>query len=185
MPIGNIRPSMAIVYNSNLYAVLTCEHAKLGRGAAFCRVKLKDLKNSQIRECTLRDSDNVQEAFIEKKKLQYLYQSGHFYHFLDLETYEDLSLDDSQVGDNNVWLKDNLEIIGLFFDHKLIDLDLPTSVELKVIETSPGFRGDTVKSGIKDAKLETGVVIGVPLFINTGELIKIDTRTRKYLGRSR
>ncbi|UCD15614.1 MAG: elongation factor P [Candidatus Omnitrophota bacterium] len=175
---------MAIIYGSNLYTVVECEHAKLARGAAFCRVKLKNLKTAQVRECTLRDSDNIEEAFIEKRKLQYLYRSGHFYHFLDLETYEDLNLDDSHVGENKDWLKDNLELTGLFFEHKLIDLELPTSLELKVTETTPGFRGDTVKAGTKAATLETGIVIAVPLFITTGEKIKVDTRMRKYLGRA-
>lgn len=183
MPIGNIRPSMAIIYNNTLYSVLTCEHAKLGRCAAFCRVKLRDLKTDQVRECTLRDSDNIEEAFVEKRKLQYLYPDAGFYHFLDSETYEDISLNGPTVGDNKDWLKDNIEIIGLFYEHKLIDLELPISVDLKVVETVPGFRGDTVKSGTKDAKLETGVVILVPLFINSGEVVKVDIRTRKYIGR--
>ncbi|MDD3296643.1 MAG: elongation factor P [Candidatus Omnitrophica bacterium] len=183
MSIGTLKPSMTIIYNGALYTVVNCEHAKIARGAAFCRVKLKNLRNAQILDCTLRDSDNVNQAFIEKRKLQYQYREGTHYHFLDLETYEDLILNESIIRENSCWLKDNLELIGIFFENELVDLELPASIELKIIETNPGFRGDTVKAGNKPAKLETGIVISVPLFINTGETVKVDTRTKTYLGR--
>lgn len=183
MSIGELKPSMTITYNSNLYIILNCEHAKLGRGPAFCRVKLKNIINSQILDCTLRDSDNVEPIFIEKRKLQYLYISDNYYHFLDFETYEDLILDESRIKDKICWLKDNLELIGLFYENKLIELEIPLSLELKIIETDPGFRGNTVKTGTKLAKLETGLTINVPLFLNTGDIIKVDTRTKNYLGR--
>jgi len=181
--INELKPSMTIIYNNELNTILTCEHAKLGRGAAFCRVKLKNLRNGQVRECTLRESDNVRVAFIEKRKLQYLYATGLHYHFLDLETYEDLILDESRIGDMVDWLKDDLELIGLFYEHELVGLEVPLSIELKVAETTPGHRGNTVKAGTKAAKLETGLVINVPLFINGGDIVKVDTRTREYLGR--
>lgn len=182
--IGELKPSIAIIYNKELYTIVNCEHAKLGRGAAFCRVKLKNLKTSQILECTLRDSDNVVRAFIEKKKLQYLYQEGNIYHFLDLETYEDIAIQKSRIEDKIIWLKDNLELIGLFHENVLLDLEFPNSLRLKVLETMPGFRGDTVKMGTKPAKLETGLTVDVPLFINTGDIIKVSTQTKEYLGRA-
>ena len=175
---------MAIIYNKELYIILDCEHAKIARGSAFCRVKLRNLKTSQILDCTLRDSDNIQRAFIEKRKLQYLYNQGELYHFLDLETYEDLILNKAGIEDKVIWLKDHLELIGLFYEHKLIDLEMPLSLLLKVVDTTPGFRGDTVKAGTKPAKLETGLTINVPLFINNGDIIKVDTRTKEYLGRA-
>lgn len=181
--IGELKPSIAIVYNDKLYTILSCEHAKLGRGAAFCRVKIKNLKNGQIRDCTLRDSDNIKIAFIEKRKLQYLYASSVYYHFLDLKTYEDLILDQPQISDKIDWLKDDLELTGLYYKHELVGLEIPLSLELKVVETTPGYRGNTVKAGTKAAKLETGLVINVPLFINNGDILKVDTRTREYLGR--
>ena len=181
--IGSLKPSAAIIYNKELYIIVDCEHAKLGRGSAFCRAKLKNLKTSQVIECTLRDSDNLEQAFIEKRKLQYLYNQNSHYHFIDLETYEDLTLGKSHIGDKHFWLRDNLELVGLFYENKLLDLDLPISLELKIVETDPGFRGDTVKTGTKPAKLETGLVVAVPLFINPGDKIKVDTRTQKYLGR--
>jgi elongation factor P len=181
--IGTLRSSNTIIYNNELYIIIECEHAKLGRGAAFCRVKLKNLRNSQILDCTLRDSDNIEPAFIEKRKLQYMYKNNEFYHFIDQDTYEDLALHKSGIEDKIPWLKDNLELSGIYYKDELINLDLPPSVALKVIETEPGFRGDTVKSGTKIAKLETGLTINVPLFINIGETIAVDTRTNEYLGR--
>ena len=182
--IGELKPQMAIVYKKDLYTVLDCEHAKVARGSAFCRVKLKNLKTFQIRVCTLRDSDKIERAFIEKRKLQYLYTKAELYHFLDLDSYEDLILHKSHVKDKVDWFKDDLKLTGLFYDSKLLDLELPISLELEVAETTPGFRGDTVKMGTKSAKLETGLKIEVPLFINRGEIVKVDTRTKKYLSRA-
>lgn len=181
--IADLRPGISILYNNGLYTILECEHAKLGRGSAFCRAKLKNLKTAQVIDCTLRESDKIEEAFIERRKLQYSYKKGNMFYFLDLESYEDLVLDKSKIEDKIVWLKDNLELSGLFYNNELIDLELPLSIELKVVETEPGFRGDTVKMGTKPAKLETGLIIQVPLFINNEDIIKVDTRTKEYLGR--
>lgn len=181
--IGNLRPSIAIVYNDQLYIVVECEHAKLGRGSAFCRARIKNLKNAQVLDVTLRDSDKIEEAFIEQRTLQYLYREGNIFHFLDLDTYEDLVLDKERIGENAKWLKDNLNVAGLFYSHELINLELPPTLNLKVIETEPGFKGNTVKLVTKPAKLETGVVIQVPTFINAGETIKVNTITKEYMGR--
>jgi len=184
MVIGEIRPSMAIIYNNELYMVLSCEHAKIARGAAFCRTKLRNMKTDQVIERTLRDSDNVEKAYIEKRTLQYVYHENELYHFLAMDTYEDLILHQSHIADKVPWLKDNLEITGLFHDHQLLDLELPVTMELKVTETEPGYKGDTVKAGTKSAKLETGIRINVPLFIAAGDIIKVDTRTSTYVSRA-
>ena len=184
IPIGGLKPASTIIYNKELYIVLTCEHSRSGRGAAFCRTKLRNLRNAQILECTLRDSDNIQQAFVEKRKLQYLYIQNDLCHFLDLETYEDLILQESHVADKTIWFKDNLELNGLFYNNDLLDLEIPLTLKLKVIETTPGFRGNTVKQGTKPAKLETGININVPLFITTGDTVKVDTRTKEYLERT-
>ncbi len=184
MSIGEIKPGMAIIYNKELYVVSKCNHVKMGRGAAFCKAKIKNLKNSQVLECTLRDSDNLEKAFIEKRKLQYLYCQGDFYHFMDLQTYDDLIFSKLQIGDRDVLLKDDLEVIGHFHENSLIDFEFPNSLDLKVMETTPGHRGDTVKMGTKSAKLETGLIINVPLFININDTIKVNTQTREYLGRA-
>ncbi|OPX29404.1 MAG: elongation factor P [Candidatus Omnitrophica bacterium 4484_171] len=183
MSIGELRPSISILFNKEIYTILECEHAKLGRGSAFCRVRLKNIKTSQVLDFTVRDSDKIEEAFIERRRLQYLYHEDNIYHFIDLETYNDLVLDSSNIEDKIIWLKDNLELTGLFYNNELINLELPKSMSLKVIETDPGFKGDTVKTGTKPAKLETGITIAVPLFINVGDTIKVDTDKKEYTGR--
>jgi elongation factor P len=174
---------MVIIYEDEPYNVLECNHVKLARGPAHCKVKLKNLKTSQIIDVTLRDSDNVQEALIEERKLEFLYHEEDTYHFLDLETYEGLACKKSLIEDKADWLKDNLKITGLFYNNELMNLKLPASMVLKVIDTEPGFKGDSVKSGTKPAKLETGVIVPVPLFINTGDTVKVDTQSGQYLSR--
>lgn len=181
--IGEIRPSVTILYKDALYIVIDCTHVKVARGPASCRVKLRNLKTGQILECTLRDSDDVEFISIEKRKLQYSYNDGDFYHFMDRETYEDLILNKEQVGSNIAWLKNNLEINGLFYQNELIDLDFPATIELKVVKTEPGFKGDTAKPGTKPAKLETGVTINVPLFITESDIVRVDTKNKTYMSR--
>ena len=183
LSIADLKPGISILYNGEIYTIIDCEHAKLARGSAFCRAKLKNLKTSQVMEYTLRDSDKIEEAFIERRNLQYTYREADIFHFMDLETYDDLILEKEKIEDKIIWLKDNLQLTGIFFNSELINLELPRMIELKVIETEPGFRGNTVKSGVKPAKLETGLIINVPLFINTGEIIKVDTQEKKYIER--
>ncbi|MBU0693233.1 MAG: elongation factor P [Candidatus Omnitrophica bacterium] len=184
MSIGNIKPSAVISYNNELYTVVGCQHVKLGRGSAFCRAKLRSLKTSRVLEFTLRDSDNIKEIFIEARELQYSYSDAGVCHFLDSQTYEDFTLDESAIKDVLVWLTDNLKLTGFFYNNQLINLELPSSLKLKIIETDPGFRGNTVRTGTKPAKLETGLIVSVPLFINSGDTIKVDTRTKEYLERA-
>jgi elongation factor P len=182
--INSIKPAMVIIYDDEPYIVLDCNHVRLARGPAHCKAKLKNLKTSQIIDSTLRDSDNVQEADIEERKLEYLYHEEDVYHFLDLETYENIVCRKSLIEDKADWLKDNLKVTGLFFNNELMTFKLPATMELKVVETEPGFKGDSVKSGTKSAKLETGVSVAVPLFINNGDLIKVDTQSGQYLSRA-
>ncbi|MFC1514331.1 elongation factor P [Candidatus Omnitrophota bacterium] len=184
MGIGEVKPGTTIILDKELFLVVTCEHAKLGRGAAFLRTKLKSLDSGKVIDKTLRDSDNVQTAFMEKRKLQFLYKDDPHYHFMDLETYEDLVLDKKRIEYESCWLKENQELDGLFFEHRLINLQLPQSLELTVAECEPGFRGNTVKQGTKLAKLETGSAVHVPLFINIGDVIKVNPEEKKYLGRA-
>lgn len=184
IPIGSLKPAMTIRYNDELYMIIASEHARLGRGSAFCRVKLRNVRNSQVIECTLRDSDNVEEVDIDKRKLQYLYAKGEEYHFLDLDSYEDLAVPQERIGDKAQFMIPDLELIGLYYEHEFIDLELPSSVELTVTETSPSVRGDTVKMVTKPATLETGLVIDVPLFVVTGDKVRVDTRTKGYAGRA-
>ncbi|MFH1772337.1 MAG: elongation factor P [Candidatus Omnitrophota bacterium] len=182
--IGEIKPSSTILYNGEIFVVIDYTHVKVARGSASCRVRLKNFKTGKTLDCTLRDSDNIDIAYIEKRKLQYSFNDGHLYHFLDLETYDDLILDKKRVDESLIWLKDNIALIGLFYNNDLINLEFPLSIELKVLKTEPGYKGDTVKQGTKAATLETGLVVSVPLFIEEGETIKVDTRTREYMGRA-
>ncbi len=182
--IGSLKVSNVIQYNNDLYTILTCEHAKLGRGPAFCRAKLKSIKNAQIINCTLRDSDNIKQMFTEKRKMQYLYADSAGYHFLDLETYEELVLSKERINGNQIWLRDNLELSGVFCNNNLIDMEFPAYITLKVDEVTPGIRGNTVKAGTKPAKLETGLIINVPLFIENNDTIKVDTSTKEYAGKT-
>jgi elongation factor P len=184
MNISEIKTGTAIIINNELFSVIDCEHAKLGRGSAFLRTKLKKMSTGKIIERTLRDSDKIETAFIEKKKVQFLYKEPPFYHFMDLDTYESFPLEEEKIQDITLWLKENLELEGLFHNGTLINLELPGSLNLKVIQTDPGLRGDTVKQGTKPAKLETGAVIQVPLFISQGEAVRVNPQTQEYLGRA-
>lgn len=184
MDITEIRPGITLILNKQLFLVVDCEHAKLGRGSAFLRTKLKNLTSGKTIDKTLRNSDKIEKAFIEKKRIQYLYEQNQNYYFMDLETFEDFLLNKDVIEDILPFLKENFELDGMFYEHKLISLQLPSLLELKVTETEPGYRGDTVKQGTKPAKLETGATIQVPLFINIGDIIKVNPHTEEYLGRA-
>ncbi len=184
MNISDIKPGLAITINNELFQVTECEHAKLGRGSAFLRAKIKNMATGKLIERTIRDSDNVEAAFLEKKKVQFLYKEAPFYHFMDLETYENFPLEGDKIEKITQWLKDNLELEGVFYNGTLINLELPNSLNLKVTQTEPGIRGDTVKQGTKPATLESGATIQVPLFITNEEVIKVNPHTGEYLGRA-
>ena len=181
--IGDLKPSKSIVFNGEIYTIIQCEHVKLGRGSAFCHTKLRNIKTLQVLTVTIRDSDKVEEAFIERRKLQYTYQKNSLFHFMDLETYDDLVLDSQRMKGQQIWLKDNLQVMGLFYNDEFINLEFPKTVALKVMATEPGIKGNTAKAVAKPAKLETGTIIGVPLFINTGDIIKVDTIKKEYISR--
>ena len=184
MNIGEVRPGITIILNKELFLVIDCEHAKLGRGSAFLRTKIKSLNSGKIIEKTLRDSDNIEQAFIEKRKVQFLYKDDNIYYFMDLETYDNFPLSKDKIEEIYPWLKENLELEGFYYQNKIINLQLPSALQLKVIQTDPGYRGDTVKQGTKVAKLETGATIQVPLFINIGDILKVNPQTGEYLGRA-
>ncbi len=184
IPVSQLKPSLTIKYNGQPYIILESEHAKLARGASFVRAKIKNLITGQALDCTLRDSDKINPAFIERKKLIFSYKDGDYYHFLDTGTYEDFILHQKAINDKVECLKENLELSGLFYQNRLINLELPSAIVLKIVKTEPGFRGNTVKQGTKPAKLETNLIVEVPLFIKNGDRIKIDTRTKQYLERA-
>ncbi|MCF7893823.1 MAG: elongation factor P [Candidatus Omnitrophica bacterium] len=184
MSVSQLKPSLTIEYNGQPHIILESEHAKLARGSSFVRAKIKNLITSQVLSCTLRDSDKINTAFVERKKLMFSYKEGERYHFLDVDNYQDFILNQTAVEDKVGYLKENLELAGLFYKDKLINLELPTAITLEVVKTDPGFKGNTVKSGTKPAKLETGLAVEVPLFIKNGDKIKVDTRKGEYLERA-
>lgn len=181
--IGEIKPGVTLRVNNAIFIVIDNTHIKQANRRASAMARVKNLRTGQTLDMTLRDSDNFDIVDIEKRKLHYSYHDGSHYHFMDMETYEDLILDAQQIEDCIPWLKDNQEFTGLYFENQLVNIDLPLSIIMKVIETEPGYKGDTVKSSGKPATLETGLVVTVPLFINAGDRIKVDTHSKEYLGR--
>lgn len=167
-----------------IYQIVEFQHVKPGKGGAFVRTKLRNLLNKNILERTFRSGEKFEEAFIEELKVQYMYEDGQAYHFMTQETYEQYTIDKGSIPEDiTKFLKENMDVAILFFEHKPIEVKLPIFVELRVEHTETGLKGDTAKSANKPAKIETGATVLVPLFVNTGDMIKIDTRTGNYVGR--
>ena len=181
---NELRNGLVIKLDGQLYTVIQFQHIKPGKGGAFVRTKLKNLEHGAVIDRTFREVEQIEEAFIDEKRLQYLYKADGSYHFMDTETFEQFHIDKETIGDNINYLKENFEVSVYMHDGKIVSVFLPSTVELKVTETEQGIRGDTAKGGSKPAVVETGLKISVPLFINTGDVIKIDTRTGKYVGRA-
>lgn len=180
---SQFKNGIVIILDDQLYILIEFQHVKPGKGPAFVRTKLRNLKDGSVISKTFNAGEKFEEAFIEEKKLQYMYNTGDAYHFMDSETYEDLILSKELLGDHANFLKENIQITGSFYKSKLVDIALPIFVELKVEKAEPGLRGDTAKSTTKTVRLETGAEVQAPLFINEGDIIKIDTRTGAYIGR--
>ncbi|MBC7318517.1 elongation factor P [Candidatus Bipolaricaulota bacterium] len=181
--IGEITKGMTIVYNGNLYEVLEFEHVKRGRGSAFVRAKLRNLKTGQVLTETLRDSDNLDAAFLEVRPLQYLYQSGDSFVFMDKETFEERVIPAEAIEPIRGYLLEGMDVTGLYYQGQLVKVEPPNFVDLRVVDTPPGVRGDTAQGGEKPATLETGLVVKVPLFVQVGDVIRVDTRTGAYVER--
>lgn len=183
LSINEIKAGLTIFVDNAVWIVLECQHVKPGKGAAFVRVKMRNLKNSAVQDKTFRSEEKIEEAFVEEKKLQYLYNSGGVYHFMDQETYEDITITEEDIGEKKKFLKDNLEVSAYYYKNEILNVSLPNFIELQITHTEPGIKGDTAKSGSKPATTETGAVIQVPLFIDVGDKVKIDTRTGAYVER--
>jgi len=181
---NEFKNGMAILVEGELYTIAEFQHVKPGKGGAFVRTKLKKLKDGSVLERTFRAGEKFQEAFIEERKLQFLYRSGSVFHFMDMGSFEDLQFEERLVGPAAGFLKESMELTGNFHDGQLIGLQLPIFVELRIERTEPGVRGDTAKAGTKPAVLETGVTIQVPLFVEPNEVIRVDTRTGTYVSRA-
>ena len=180
---GELKRGITVELDGQLYQVLDYQHIKIGRGSAQIRLKLRDLRAGHTTERSFQASETFTRAFLERRPAQYLYNDGSLYYFMDTKTFEQMTLDKSMLGDALNYLKDESNLEILTHKGKSVGIQLPVSVELKVTETGPGFKGDTATAGTKPAKLETGLTIKVPFFINTGDTIKVDTRTGEYLER--
>ena len=170
------KTGMCIMHEGKRKIIMDFQHVKPGKGPAFVRTKLKELETGRIVEYTFRPQDKFDDVRVEKKRMQYLYNDGEAYHFMDNDTYEQVAMDPDFIGDAKQWLLENMEVEVLTADGDRIGIEAPMFVELAVTKTDPGFKGDTVQGGTKPATLETGAVIQVPLFVNEGDVLQIDTR---------
>ncbi|MDN5344848.1 MAG: elongation factor [Clostridia bacterium] len=181
---NDFRTGLTIEVDGEVYQVIEFMHVKPGKGSAFVRTKLKNRRTGAVVERTFRAGEKVNRAHIDRREMQYLYNDGENYYFMDTETYEQLSLRKDQLDEAVKYLKDNMNIYILLYQGETIGIELPNFVELKVIETEPGIKGDTATGGSKNAVLETGAIIQVPLFIEVGDVLRIDTRTGAYIERA-
>ncbi len=183
MTAGEFRNGMTIEYDGGIYTVIEFQHVKPGKGAAFVRTKLKNIKTGGVIENSFNPTAKFDAARIERKDMQYLYQDGDLYYFMDQETYDQIPLDSNTVGDALKFVKENEVVKIQSHNGQVFAVEPPTFVELEITDTEPGFKGDTATGATKPATVETGATVKVPLFVNLGDVIKIDTRTGEYLSR--
>lgn len=180
---ADFRNGMVLELEGQLFYLVEFQHVKPGKGGAFVRTKLKNVRTGAVLDRTFRSGESITEVRLERRKMQYIYNTGDLYYLMDAETYDQIPIHEGQVHEIKGYLKENLEVTVLSRGEEVIGVEVPLAVELAVAETEPGFKGDTASSVTKPAKLETGLVVQVPLFINQGDILKIDTRTGKYLER--
>ena len=180
---GEFRKGVTFEYEGNIYIVVDFQHVKPGKGAAFVRTKMKNIVTGQVLERTFNPTEKVEEAKIEKKEMQYLYNEDGIYYFMDMETYDQIPLNYDQVQEAMKYVIENMMVSIQFYKGKAFSVLPPMFVELNITDCEPGIQGDTSKAGNKPATLETGLVIQVPLFVNNGDRIRIDTRTGAYMER--
>lgn len=180
---NDFRTGMTVEIDGELFQVVEFLHVKPGKGAAFVRTKLKNIKTGYSVERTFRGGEKLMRAHIERRKASFTYVDGSHYHFMDSESFEDITVEGDLLGDSVKWLKDGMEVEISFHNDVPIGIEVPNFVELEVTETEPGFKGDTATGATKPATLETGAVINVPLFLDVGTRVQVDTRTGQYLRR--
>ena len=180
---GEFRNGATFEFDGQVFRVVEFQHVKPGKGAAFVRTRLKNVMTGAVVERTFNPSEKMPKAQIERKDMQYLYNDDNLYHFMDTETYEQMPLNKEQLGDALKYVKENMMVKMLSFKGSVFGVEAPNFVELEITQTDPGFKGDTATGGTKPATVETGAIIQVPLFVNMGDVIKIDTRTDTYIER--
>jgi len=182
---GDFKNGVTFEMDGNVFQVVEFQHVKPGKGAAFVRTKLKNVITGAVIEKTFSPTDKYENAYVERKDMQYLYNDGELYYFMDLESFEQLPLEASKRGDNFRFVKEEMLCKIISYKGNVFGVEPPMFVELEVADTEPGFKGDTATGASKPATLETGAQIKVPLFINIGDVLKIDTRTGEYLERAK
>ncbi|CDO01920.1 Elongation factor P [Oceanobacillus picturae] len=182
--VNDFKTGLTIEVDNDIWQVLEFQHVKPGKGAAFVRSKLRNLRNGNIQEKTFRGGEKVSKAHIENRKMQYLYASGDAHAFMDTNSYEQIELTTDQIQHELKFIKENMEVSIITYNGEILGVDLPNNVELEVIETEPGIKGDTASGGSKPAKLETGHSVQVPFFINQGDVLVINTSDGKYVSRA-
>lgn len=180
---GEFRNGVTMEYEGAPYVILEFQHVKPGKGAAFVRTKIKNLKTGAVLEKTFRPTEKMPKAHIDRQDMQYLYSDGDLYHFMNSETFDQIAINAGEVGDSLKFVKENDVVKILSYDGQVFGIEPALFVELRIAETEPGFAGNTAQGATKPAVLETGAQIQVPLFVNQDEVVKIDTRTGEYLGR--
>ena len=180
---GDFRNGVTVELDGNIWTIIEFQHVKPGKGAAFVRTKLKNIISGGVVEKTFRPTEKFPQARIDRKDMQYLYSDGDLYHFMDVETYDQVALNEETVGDALKFVKENDMCKVCSHNGNVFAIEPPLFVELEVTETEPGFKGDTATGATKPATVETGATVSVPLFVNLGDKIKIDTRTGEYLSR--
>ena len=181
---GDFRNGVTFEMDGNVYSIIEFQHVKPGKGAAFVRTKIRNVISGAVTEKTFNPNDKYPTAFIERKTMQYLYEDSYLYYFMDMETFEQIPISESILGDNFKFVKENMECTVLSYKGNVFGVEPPNFVELQVTKTDPGFKGNTATNATKPATLETGAEIKVPLFIDEGEMIRIDTRTGEYMERA-
>jgi len=181
---NDLKNGMTLLLPEGLFSVVEFQHVKPGKGGAFVRTKLKNVRSGAVVERTYRADEKLEQAIIDKREMQFLYRDGSEYVFMDTSTYEQMQVAPTALGGAASFLKETDEVVLELFDGEIVGVDLPAAVELTVTETEPGLQGDRVSGARKPATLETGLVVQVPLFVNPGEAIKVDTRSGEYLTRA-
>lgn len=180
---ADFRTGLKIEFDGKPFVILEFLHVKPGKGGAFVRTKLKNIITGQVLDKTFRAGEKVATANVEEKEMQYLYQDKGEFCFMDVETYDQVFLEAEQLGDNILFLKENTNVKVLSHNDRIVDVELPNFVDLKIVQTEPGVKGDTATGGNKPATLASGAVIQVPLFVNVGDVVRVDTRSKEYIER--
>lgn len=182
--VNDIKNGLTVKIDNNIYTVVEFQHVKPGKGSAFVRTKLKNLRTGATTEITFNAGVKIETAHVEKQNMQFLYSQGDTYYFMNMQTYDQIELNKSSLGDDVKFLKENLEVIISFYEGEVMGVILPDKIEYLITKSEPGVKGNTTSTAMKDAELETGMIVKVPMFINEGERILVSTADGKYVSRA-